>query len=353
MLSFLMPWLPYLAVASLYPVLSFTLLKRPLARFQHRPLPKLNVRTSAHRGGAFEAPENTLAAFAHSATLGIDLFELDVHLTKDKQVVVYHDHTVDRLAPDGVKGFVRDFNYSELPPLDVAAGLRLPPPFHPHTARLHWTPPPNTSPSLGTKPPLLEELFRAHPEQAMNIDCKEDSDELVEQTARLIEKHEREDRTLWGSGKDGNAQRMYRRNPAIPLFFSGKQIALLYLKFLTGVLPFTHIKERAIEIPLFTPALMARMKEHGTVISEGQQGWKGAATRAVFGAYNYLSTSSALIQHLQARNIKVIYWVLNSEEEFAQAFDAGADGIMTDAPGKLMEFVRKRDAASGEARKTR
>lgn len=354
MLAFLMSWLPYLAVASLYPLASVALLQRPLARFRHAPLPRLRVRTSAHRGGACEAPENTLAAFAHSAALGVDLLELDVHLTSDRKVVVFHDHTVDRLAKDGVKGFVRDFTYDELPPLDVAAGLRLPPPFHPHTARLHWTPPPGTDVALGTRPPLLEDLFKAHPSMAMNIDCKEDSDELIELTAKLIAQYGREDRTLWGSGKDKNAQRMYARNPNIPLFFSAKQIGLLYLKYVTGVLPFTHLKERAIELPLFTPALLHRMKEHGTFISDQPGGWKGAAVRGVLAAYNYLSTAPGLIRHLQARNIKVIYWVLNSEEEFQQAYDAGADGIMTDAPTKLMEYVRRRDArrpwpAAGEA----
>jgi glycerophosphoryl diester phosphodiesterase len=104
----MMAWLPYIAAASLYPLVSCFLLKRPLRRHQHtirtHPLtlqPMLRVRTSAHRGGAMEAPENTIAAFDHSTKLGIDLFELDVHLTKDKQVVVYHDHTVDRLAASG------------------------------------------------------------------------------------------------------------------------------------------------------------------------------------------------------------------------------------------------------------
>lgn len=99
-------WLPYLAVASLYPLASCWLLRRPLSRFRHAPradpqLRTLRVRTSAHRGGAAEAPENTMRSFEHSAALGVDLFELDVHLTKDKQVVVYHDDTVDRVSEEG------------------------------------------------------------------------------------------------------------------------------------------------------------------------------------------------------------------------------------------------------------
>ena len=42
----------------------------------------------------------------------------------------------------------------------------------------------------------------------------------------------------------------------------------------------------------------------------------------------------------------MIYWVLNDEAEFEQAYNIGADGIMTDAPTKLVDFVKKRDAAA-------
>jgi glycerophosphoryl diester phosphodiesterase len=46
----------------------------------------------AHRGGAAHAPENTLRAFANAIALGADGAELDVHLTRDGQVVVHHDY---------------------------------------------------------------------------------------------------------------------------------------------------------------------------------------------------------------------------------------------------------------------
>ena len=45
-------------------------------------------RIAAHRGGAALWPENTLAAFAGALSLGIDLLELDVHLSADDEVVV-------------------------------------------------------------------------------------------------------------------------------------------------------------------------------------------------------------------------------------------------------------------------
>lgn len=50
----------------------------------------------AHRGGGFLAPENTLAAVAKGFEAGSDLIEVDIHLTADGHVVVFHDSTLDR-----------------------------------------------------------------------------------------------------------------------------------------------------------------------------------------------------------------------------------------------------------------
>jgi len=50
----------------------------------------------AHRGASAEAPENTLPAFQRAADLGVDAFEFDVRLTADGEVVVHHDPVLDR-----------------------------------------------------------------------------------------------------------------------------------------------------------------------------------------------------------------------------------------------------------------
>jgi glycerophosphoryl diester phosphodiesterase len=51
---------------------------------------------AAHRGGALLWPENSLLAFRNALALGADFLELDVHLTRDGEVVVIHDPTLDR-----------------------------------------------------------------------------------------------------------------------------------------------------------------------------------------------------------------------------------------------------------------
>ena len=66
----------------------------------------------AHRGDSAHRPENTLASFKSALDLGADLLELDVQLTKDGQVVVIHDGSVDRTT-DGT-GRVAELSFAEL-----------------------------------------------------------------------------------------------------------------------------------------------------------------------------------------------------------------------------------------------
>src|SRR2546427_726744 len=66
----------------------------------------------AHRGDSAHVPENTLAAFAAALEEGADLVEFDVQLTKDGQVVVIHDATVDRTTTG--RGRVRDLTLAEI-----------------------------------------------------------------------------------------------------------------------------------------------------------------------------------------------------------------------------------------------
>lgn len=67
---------------------------------------------AAHRGGSLLWPENSLLAFRNALGLGVDYLEFDVHLSRDGEVVVIHDPTLDRTTSGS--GPVRDKSLEEL-----------------------------------------------------------------------------------------------------------------------------------------------------------------------------------------------------------------------------------------------
>jgi glycerophosphoryl diester phosphodiesterase len=53
----------------------------------------------SHRGGSLEYVENTLPAFIYSSkVLKVEMLELDVHMTKDKQITIFHDTYLGRMC---------------------------------------------------------------------------------------------------------------------------------------------------------------------------------------------------------------------------------------------------------------
>jgi len=77
-----------------------------------------NMRTKihAHRGASAYRPENTLEAFALAVEQGADCIELDVHLSRDGQIVVAHDERLERVS-DG-SGFIHEHTLDELKALN-------------------------------------------------------------------------------------------------------------------------------------------------------------------------------------------------------------------------------------------
>ncbi len=76
-----------------------------------------------HKGAAGYAPGNTLSSFRMAIAIGCDRAELDVRLTKDRRVVVFHDEEVSKLT--GGKGFVNEMTLLELKKLDCEQGEKI------------------------------------------------------------------------------------------------------------------------------------------------------------------------------------------------------------------------------------
>jgi glycerophosphoryl diester phosphodiesterase len=88
------------------------------------PVSVLNI---AHRGARAFAPENTLAAFQKAKVCGCQMFEMDVRMSKDGELVVHHDEQLTRCTdvkakfPGRRSYYVSDFTYDELHILDAGS----------------------------------------------------------------------------------------------------------------------------------------------------------------------------------------------------------------------------------------
>jgi glycerophosphoryl diester phosphodiesterase len=82
------------------------------------------VSVIGHRGAAGVMPENTLKGFRYALDLGVDVVECDVHWTRDRQLVVIHDSTVDRTT--GGCGAVGALTLARIRRLDAGDGETVP-----------------------------------------------------------------------------------------------------------------------------------------------------------------------------------------------------------------------------------
>uniref|UniRef100_H2YUR4 GP-PDE domain-containing protein n=1 Tax=Ciona savignyi TaxID=51511 RepID=H2YUR4_CIOSA len=271
--------------------------------------------------GAAERTENTLTAFHHAVKTGTQLLELDVHLTKDKKVVVAHDADLTRVT--GVDAKISEYDYEDLPPLLDDLGVTFCPSETYH----------NDGPE--ERIPLLDKIFEEFPNIPINIDVKAQDDELIMKTFDLVKQYKREKLTIWGNFKDENCQKLYKLDPSIPLLFSMRRVFLLYVWFYTGLLPFIPLKESYFEIAY--PGMLKKMKLKSL----------SPTVNRLLVLVEFFLRSKILISHLKARgipvgfifmfssNLQTYFWVLNDEEDFKGAFELGAEGVMTDHPTKL------------------
>lgn len=88
------------------------------------PFPKDTVLVSGHRGESCFGLENTMHAFRRAFSLGVDMIETDIHMTKDGQLILMHDDCVDRTT-NGT-GKIRELELSEIKKLDATVNSKIP-----------------------------------------------------------------------------------------------------------------------------------------------------------------------------------------------------------------------------------
>ena len=148
----------------------------------------------AHRGASGYAPENTLEAFRLAMEQGADGMELDVHLTKDGEVVVIHDETLDRTSNG--HGNVRDYTLEELKKFS----------FHNHMEKYQ-----------GVQIPTLKEALNLVKNSRMkvNIELKTGIywyEGIEEKTMDIVKTMGMEDRVIYSSFNHYSIQKVLEQN---------------------------------------------------------------------------------------------------------------------------------------------
>jgi len=241
---------------------------------KHFPIPII----FAHRGASVYAPENTLSAFELAARQGAQAIEFDVKLSSDRQVIIIHDHTLDRTT-NGTGAVARQ-TLAALRDLDAGS----------------W----KSSEFRGEKIPLLDEVLEAVGKKVLiNIELTNYAtpfDGLVEKVAPLVQKHALQDRIIFSSFYFPNllvARRLLPTVPSAQLILNGRAGGLQRLA--------------ARFIPLEA--------EHP-----------------------YISdVDIALVHRAHARGRRVHVWTVNDPADMRRLRACGVDGIFTDDPLVALE----------------
>ncbi len=243
----------------------------------------------AHRGGAKLAPENTIEAFRSAVEVwGADVLEMDVHCTRDGELVVLHDDHVDRTT-DGA-GAVRDLTLRDVQGLD--AGFR----FRDLNGEASFR-------GRGVRIPLFRDVLEVLPGTRMNVDAK--AAEAMPRLLALIREVRADHRILLASvGEKGRADRLGYRGATSA---TRRQIRLfVYMHRLPWGGPYTP-RADALQVPFR---------------------WKGKQI-----------ASPRLIREAHRRNIPVHVWIVDDPEIMRRLLEWGVDGIQTDRPDLLARVL--------------
>ncbi len=235
-----------------------------------------------HRGAKGYAPENTLSSFVKAIELGATMAELDVHLSRDRQLVVMHDAKVDRTTNGS--GAIRDLTVAELKRLDAGGW------FGPQFG--------------GAKVPVLQEVIEATRERILlNIEVKHDAenrlyDGLSELLAESLVTNAVVDKVVISSFDAPYLRELRRLLP-------GAHLALLYSK------------------PIADPCQLAL-----------DEGWEALHP-------NQRLVERELTERAHAAGLLVRGWNPNEVADMVVLIEKGVDGIGTDYPDRLLALARQ------------
>lgn len=244
------------------------------------------VEIIAHRGASHEAPENTVAAAKLAWEQGADAVEVDIHLTKDKRIIVIHDYDTKRVA--GVEGKVSERTLDELRRLDAGAWKGA-----------DWA---------GEKLPLLQEVIATVPpgkKLVIEIKSGVETVAMLEETVRDSPK--RGQFTVIAFSFDV-AREAKRRLPDLPVYW------------LWG---FSDREKKEYGNPSLDD-LIAKAK--GAGLDGLDLNYRGPLTRE-------------FVDKVAQAGMKVLVYTVNDPESAKRLLEMGVAGITTDRPAFLRQAL--------------
>jgi glycerophosphoryl diester phosphodiesterase len=270
----------------------------PLSSYPFFSAPK--PRVIGHRGAAGVAPENTLVSIQRAFDDGAELVEIDLQGTKDGEVVVIHDDTLERTTNG--EGKVNEHSLQELKALD--AGCRFTPDggaSYPYRNRK-------------IEIPTIDELFSILPRAKAIIEIKQSAPSIVKQVIESVRRSGREEQVLLATEKDEIMSEIRRE--------LGENSLRIATGFSYGeVAAFIHWVATGKPGPLVTygQALQIPCEYNGMTLV-------GAET----------------VQAAHDLGIEMFVWTVNDPDEMKRLLGLGVDGIITDYPSRLDDVVAGR-----------
>ena len=276
----------------LYEVLSY--LAKPVPN--HPYFNPAGFMVIAHRGGRSLGPENTLYTYQRAADLGVNVLEIDVHLTQDNHLAVIHDKTVGRTTNGS--GTVESYKLADLQKLDAA---------------YRWSADsgdPFPLRGKGIKIPILSDVFQAFPQMRINIEIKDSKPVAITSLCRIIQDHNMSQKVMIASFSTGALKKFRAICPTVATSAGTSEAIWFY------ALQKMHMESA------YTP---------------------NAQTLQVPENYGDLQVANKrFVEAAHARNMRVQVWTVNDIDSMKRLLEHGVDGIMTDYPQKLIAVLKKK-----------
>lgn len=275
---------------------------------------------SAHRSGAGDFPEETLAAFrgcAENPDFQVDYFEFDLHMTADDILVLSHDSTLDRVS-DAAAVFgaenvlLRDKTLAELKQLNIAAQFVSDAGEAPY-ADLHGDAVPDELRILSLDEVL--DYLTAAGDYHYIIEIKDGGDvglAAADQLYATLQARGLLDRVIVGSFRDEVASYITANYPDMHRSASPEEVVQFYFAALTGKRDFTCSYD-VLQLPF---------------------GDAGSSFGINLG-------TATVINFAHANDLAIQYWTVNSEKDMTYLASIGADALITDYPDRAAGVLER------------